>query len=113
MTKFEFKKIADAISTYYPNADVFNSSEALQLWYEEFKELTYEDVVNGLRRHVNTSKWCPTIAELKAAIVTNTAGSKDWGEAWNECVRAIRRYGQYQEEEALENMSPMTRQIAK
>lgn len=113
MTKHEFMKIADAIKTYYPRENPFPNTSAVQLWYEEFKELTYEDAVCGLRRHVNTSKWCPTIAELKSAIVTNVAGSKDWGVAWNECVRAINRYGQYQEDEALESMTPMTRQVVK
>lgn len=113
MNKQEFSKIAAAINTYYPKEKPFPNNAAIQLWYEEFKELPYEATVAGLRRHVNTSKWCPTIAELKEAIVTNVAGSKDWGEAWNECIRAINRYGQYQEEEALESMSPMTRQIVK
>lgn len=113
MNTNEWMKIAAALNTYYPKEKPFPNKEAMQLWYEEFKELTYEDTVNGLRRHVNTSKWCPTIAELKEAIVTNTAGSKDWGEAWNECLRTISRYGQYQEEEAMESMSPITRQIVK
>ena len=113
MTRQEFSRIAAAINTYYPKDKPFVNEASVQLWYEEFKELTYEDTVNGLRRHVNTSKWCPTIAELKEAIVTNIAGVKDWGEAWNECTRAISRYGQYREEEALESMSPLTRQIVK
>lgn len=113
MTKQEFMKIAAAINTYYPKDKPFPNQEAAQLWYEEFKDLPYDAVQMGLRRHVNTSKWCPTIAELKEAIVTNIAGNKDWGVAWNECINAISRYGQYQEEEALESMSPLTRQIVK
>ena len=113
MNKQEFSKIAAAINTYYPKDKPFPNNAAVQLWYEEFKELPYEDVATALRRYVNTSKWCPTIAELKEAVVTNVAGSKDWGEAWNECIMVINRYGQYQEEEALEHMSPMTRQIVK
>lgn len=113
MTKEEFMRITAAISTYYPKDDPFQNEEAMQLWYEEFKELPYEAVSIGLRRHVNTSKWCPTIAELKEAIVMITAGNKDWGVAWNECIKAISRYGQYQEEEALASMSPLTRQIVK
>lgn len=111
MNTHEFQKIADAIKTYYPRENPFPNMEAMQLWYEEFKELSYEDVVKGLRRHVNTSKWCPTIAELKEAIVTNTAGEKDWGAAWNECMDAIHKYGMYQEAEALKSMAPTTRII--
>ena len=111
MNQSEFAKIASAINTYYPREKPFPNKEAAQLWYEEFKELAYEDVVTALRRHVNTSKWCPTIAELKEAIVANTAGSRDWGEAWNECIRAIGKYGQYRETEALQSMTPVTRLV--
>lgn len=113
MTKTEFSKITAAMNTYYPKEKPFPNAAAIQLWYEEFKELPYEDVVAALRRHVNTSRWCPTIAELKEAIVVNTAGEKDWGEAWDECCRAVRRFGMYQEEAALDSMSPLTRQIVK
>lgn len=111
MNKKEFSKIAAAINTYYPREKPFPNNEAAQLWFEEFKDYSYEDVVCGLRRHVNTSKWCPTIAELKEAIVSNVAGERDWGESWNECLNAISKYGQYREAEALANMTPITRLV--
>lgn len=113
MNKREFSKIADAIRTYYPKDNPFVNGAAIQLWYEEFKELSYEDVAIALRRHVNTSKWCPTIAELKEAVVINTAGEKDWGDAWKECLEAIHKYGRNREEEAMENMSTLTRLVVK
>lgn len=113
MTKIEFSKITAAINTYYPREKPFPNAAAMQLWYEEFKDLPYEDVVVALRRHVNTSKWCPTIAELKEAIVVNVAGDQDWGAAWEECLRAVGHFGQYQEAEALDSMSPLTREIVK
>ena len=113
MTKREFQKIADAIRTYYPRENPLPNTEAMELWYREFMEIPYESVVAGLRRHVNTSKWCPTIAELKEAIVTNVAGERDWGESWNECLNAISRYGQYREAEALESMTPITQLVVK
>lgn len=113
MTKQEFSKIASAINTYYPKDKPFVNDAAVQLWYEEFRELPYEDVVAALRRHVNTSKWCPTIAELKEAVVKNTAGERDWGQHWNRAVKAIQRYGVYQEEEALASLDPLTEQIVR
>lgn len=113
MNQSEFAKIASAINTYYPREKPFPNKEAAQLWYEEFKDLSYGDVVMALRRHVNTSKWCPTIAELKEAIVANVAGEKDWGDAWNECVNAIHRYGMYCEEEALDSLDPRTQMVVK
>jgi hypothetical protein len=112
MTKTEFSKITAAMNTYYPKEKPFPNAAAIQLWYEEFKELPYEDVVAALRRHVNVSRWCPTIAELKEAIVVNTAGDQDWAEAWKECLKAVHRFGQYQVEEGLNSLSPLTRRIA-
>ena len=56
MTKAEFSKITAAINTYYPKDKPFPNAAAMQLWYEEFKDLPYEAVAIALRRHVNTSK---------------------------------------------------------
>ena len=113
MTKQEFAKITAAINTYYPREKPFPNAAAIQLWYEEFKDQPYEDVVVALRRHVNTSRWCPTIAELKEALVVNVAGQKDWGEHWKAAVDAIRRFGRYREQEALDSLDPLTREVVK
>ena len=113
MNKKDWSKIAAAINTYYPKEKPFPNPAAIQLWYEEFKDLAYEDVVMALRRHVNTSRWCPTIAELKEALVANVAGEDDWGEHWKAAVNAIHRFGRYREEEALDSMDPMTREVVK
>ena len=113
MTKKEWAKIAAAINTYYPKEKPFPNAAAAQLWFEEFKDLPYEDVVFALRRHVNTSRWCPTIAELKEALVVNVAGEEDWGEHWKAAVGAISRFGRYREEEALASLDPMTREVVK
>lgn len=113
MTKQEFMRIASAINTYYPKEKPFPNEAAIQLWYEEFKELPYQDVANALRRHVNVSKWCPTIAELKDALVVNVAGQKDWGKHWEVALRATQRFGRNQEEEALAWMDPLTREVVK
>ena len=112
MTKTEFSKITAAIKTYYPKDNPFPNAEAMQLWYEEFKDLPYENVVIALRRHVNTSRWCPTIAELKEAIVVNVAGDQDWGAAWKECMKAVHKYGHRNIPAALESMSPLAREAA-
>lgn len=112
MTKEEFMRIAAAINTYYPKEKPFPNAAAAQLWYEEFKDLPYEDVVVALRRHVNTSKWCPTIAELKEAVVINVAGEKDWAAAWAECMQAVHKYGHPNIPAALKSMSPLAREAA-
>ena len=53
------------------------------------------------------------LAELKEALVANVAGEDDWGEHWKAAVNAIHRFGRYREEEALDSMDPMTREVVK
>lgn len=113
MNKNEFVKIADAIRTYYPRDNVMPNKQAMALWYEELKDLPYEVVVMSLRKHVNTSKWSPTIADLRRGASTITTESTDWGKGWDECQRAIRKFGFYREKEAMESMSELTRQTVK
>ena len=113
MNKKDWSKIAAAINTYYPKEKPFPNAAAVQLWYEEFRDLPYEDVVVALRRHVNTSRWCPTIAELKDALVVNVAGADDWGEHWKAAVDAVHRFGRYREDEALASLDPMTREVVR
>ena len=72
MNKNEFVKIADAIRTYYPRDNVMPNKQAMALWYEELKDLPYEVAVMSLRKHVNTSKWSPTIADLRRGASTIT-----------------------------------------
>ena len=113
MNRIETQRILAFLCNAYPNTQHLQTDDAVEVWTRGLRDLTYTDASHAVSSWILSEKWCPTIAELKEAIVTNVAGSKDWGDAWNECMKIISRYGQYQEEEALEHMSPMTRQIVK
>lgn len=113
MTKQEFMKIVSAIQNYYPRAVIFPTKESIALWYEELKDLTYEQLVTALRRHVATSKWSPTIAELREQCVEIEIPVNDWGVAWEELQRAIHNWGWTREKEAMESMSKLTRETVK
>lgn len=113
ITKQDFMKIVKAIQTYYPRADAFPKTDAIALWYEELNDLTYEQMTTALRRHVATSKWSPTIAELREQCVEIEIPVDDWGVAWEELQRAIRNWGWSREEEAYASMSDLTRQTVR
>lgn len=106
-------KIVKAIQTYYPRVDAFPKTDAIALWYEELNDLTYEQLATALRRHVATSKWSPTIAELREQCVAIEIPVDDWGVAWEELQRAIRNWGWSREEEAYASMSDLTRQTVR
>lgn len=109
MDRGEFVNIATAIKMYYPRFEVLDSKVAMELWYSELKEMPYEVAELAVRKHVNTSQWPPTIADLKAGMITK----QEWSEGWEECLRAISRFGQYQEKEALESLSEPTKTVVK
>lgn len=113
MTKQEFMKIVSAIQNYYPKEHLFPTKESIALWYEELNDLTYEQITTALRRHVATSKWSPTIAELREQCVEIEIPVDDWGVAWEELQRAIRNWGWSREEEAYASMSDLTRQTVR
>jgi len=112
MNSDEFFKFTAALKTYYPREGLLPNDEALGLWFQELKDIPYMLAETSLRKWVNTNKWSPTIADIREAAMENAVGEKaDYGEAWQEVMKSVQRWGMYREEEALEKMDPMTRQV--
>lgn len=110
MTKAEFATIAAAIRTYFPRYTIFPNAEAMDLWFQELRDIPADVLGTALRKWVATNKWPPTIAELRAESRNCVDGKlPDWGEAWAEVTKAVRRYGWARPQEALESMQPTTR----
>lgn len=110
MNKKEFATFVAALRTYYPRETILPNAQAAELWYMELQDLSYSVAMMALREHVNTSKWSPSISELREHAATIRNGeTPDWGEAWAKVQQAIRRKGMYREQEALESMDEITR----
>lgn len=110
MTKNEFMKVVDAIKAYYPYAKLLDSKAAIALWYEELKDLPYELCVLAVRKHVTTSDKVITIYNIRTNA---TVESDDWGDAWDRVLKAVGRYGMYNETDALESLDEITRAAVK
>ena len=114
MTKKEFMLFASALRTYYPKENILPNTQAVELWYKQLQDLDYKVLVITLNKWVATNKWSPSIADIRAEAATITQGKvKDWGEAWQDVLKAIRCYGSYREEQALESLDDITRQAVK
>lgn len=113
MTKVEFAKLADAMKTYYPAAGLLPNKTAMQLWYEELKDVPYELAAVALRKHVSTNKFPPTIAELRKNAVETVKAPQDWADGWERFRRAVSKFGYYQQEAALASMDDITRKTVK
>lgn len=114
MTKAEFGQLADAIRTYYPREKILPNPEAMSLWYDGLKDIEYKVASAALQKWVATNRWSPAISDLRELVsdLVNPA-PQSWGEAWENAQRAVRRYGYYQEAEALGSLDDLTRTCVK
>lgn len=111
MTKQEFGLFVSALKTYYSKEqNLLPNQQAMELWYRELQDIPFPVAEAALRKWVNTNKWSPSIAEIREITVNIVEGDAlTWGESWERAVNAIRRFGSYRPQEALESLDPMTR----
>lgn len=110
MTKKEFAMFAMALKTYYPKEQLLPNEQAMELWYQQLNDITYEIAELALNKWVAINKWSPTIADIREQAATISHGDiADWGDGWEQVLKAIRYYGSYNPEKALDSMDEITR----
>lgn len=111
MTAKEFAIFADALRTYFPREALLPNNQAMELWFMQLQDIPYPVAEAALNKWVTTNKWSPSIAEIRELSAEIKNGRlPDWGEAWDETCKAIKRFGFYRPKEALESLSPLTRE---
>lgn len=114
MTKEDFKKIALAIKTTFPTSKILETQDAMNIWYTLLQDLDYLVCQNAVLELISTCKFCPTIAEIREKCSGLTSMPiKDYGEAWESVLMAIRKFGYMNELEALESLDDLTRRCTK
>ena len=114
MNKKEFAIFTSALKTYYPRENIIPNEEAIELWHRQLQDIPYSLAELALNKWVATNKWSPSIADIRETAAGIKQGEpKSWGDAWQEVLKAIRVYGSYQEQEALESLDERTRQVVK
>lgn len=114
MDKKEFSMLAMALRTYYPKENLLPNQQAMELWFRELQDIDAKVAEAALRKWVSTNKWSPSIAELRETASSIQVGElPDWGEGWEQVLKAIRHFGMYRIDEAMESFDPITRQCVK
>lgn len=114
MDKKEFAYFASALRTYYSKENLLPNSQAMELWFRQLQDIPYPVAEATLNKWVATNKWSPSIAEIRELAAEIQNGKlPDWGEAWEETRKAIKRFGFYRPKEALESLRPLTRETVK
>ena len=111
MTKQEFAKLAMALKTYYPKEDkLLPNQQSMELWFRELCDIPFQVAEIALRKWVSTQKWSPSIAEIREMTSNVVNGDvQDWGEAWEKALRAVSKFGMYNQEKAMASLDPLTR----
>ena len=110
MTRQEFATFAMALKTYYPRETLLPNQQAMELWFQELSDIPYKVAEAALRKWVATNKWSPSIAEIRELTTSIQYGERlTWGEAWEKALNAIRKYGSYNKQAALDSLDPLTR----
>lgn len=92
MTEREVAKLVAILIAAFPASKITVESSAI---YERMlADLDYPAANAAVERLLATSKWLPTVAEIREATLTLYAGEvRPGGEAWGSVLKAIGRYG--------------------
>ena len=113
MNREEFKKIVMALNSVYTGDNFIPTQTAFDMWYESLKDLSYNQVAYAAKMYIQTNHFPPRPSDLRTIIADCKTTQMDYGEGWNEVQTAIRRYGYMREQEALDSMSDITREVVK
>lgn len=116
MDKVEFLRFAQGIKTFYSREqNLLPNEEAMELWYRALQDIPIKVAMAFFNKWVMTEKWSPSVADIRkgCAEVLNPEITDDWSKGWNECIRAIGKYGYMREAEALASMSEKTRETVR
>lgn len=114
MNKQEFAMWASAVKTYYPRENLLPNDAAMRLWFQELQDIEFTVASLALRKWVAVSKWSPTIADIREYARSVQQGEiPDWGEGWKEVQLAVRKYGRYDIQGAMQSFSPLTFEVVK
>ena len=109
MTQKETSVLLGMLRVAYPRFYAEISPEdvtaSVSTWTMMLSDTTLEVATAALQRLIATSKFPPTIAEMRESIAAVQYPTlPDAGDAWGEVNDAIRNYGYYRQAEALASM---------
>lgn len=110
MTRDEFKILVKGMKAIYSQPTFIPDQDAFNMWYALMGDLPYEVCNVAIQKYMLTNKFPPTVAEIRelASGVVN-GDPLTWGESWERALNAVRRYGSYNQLEALNSLDPLTR----
>lgn len=82
------------------------TQDQVAVWYSFFENDSIDVFQKAIKTVCATSRFFPSIAEIKAAMAESDLNRLSSDQAWNNVQYAISRYGYYQPEKAMESLTP-------
>lgn len=112
MTKAQTAKLLAVVAAAYPSFEV--DETRVEVWRELLGDLDFELLGVAVRRHITSSRFAPTVAEIREQAM-RASGSEQMtaGEAWGAVHEAVQIYGYYRPQEGLDSLPPLVARAAK
>ena len=112
MTQEQFSTLVKGMKAMYPDPKFIADKYAADLWYQMLSDLPYEIANAAVQKHILTSSFPPTVADIrKAATALTTPQEQNAEEAWSRAKLAIRNGIYHAEEEFAELPEAVQRAI--
>jgi len=89
----ESAKLVAVLQAAYPTKEL--SEESIRLYAEMLSDLDPREAGNAVKRIIATSRFFPTVAEIREAAAENAISMPDVEQAWGEVTRQIKSVGRY------------------
>lgn len=109
LTREEFRLIVKGLKAVYNEQNFISTQAAFDIWYDSLNDLTYQELSYAAQKYIQTGHFAPKPADLREIISSAKNPVRMYGDAWEDVMMAIRRYGYMREQDALESLDPLTR----
>lgn len=105
MNRKEIINLIGIATANFPNLQQKEMQPTAVLWEKALSDIPYDIAEKALIKVLSTSKFFPTIADIREAVAQITQPRTiDAMEAWGLISEAIRKYGYYQQAEAMRSL---------
>lgn len=87
--------------------------EQVSVWYQMLGGYTEEEFSRAVQELIKTEEYLPSIAKITKTIAKTKVNLPDAEDEWQDVLRAVRQFGSWDEEGALNSLEPYTRKIVK